>query len=143
MTNALRGEAALKAGDRVFSLAFDVNAFCFAEGELKRDTDDIAGELITGTASLVVVRAMLWAALQKHHPGTHLVEAGEIMSDAGMPHVREAMIAGLSAAFGLKVAEDGDGKNPPTAEDGTGRASLRSGAKRGSSRTASGGRRRA
>jgi hypothetical protein len=136
--NPLRGEGRLQAGDKTYRLAFDVNAFCFAESALEpMTTDDIVAEIAGGTAKMTILRAVTWAALQKHHPETHLVHAAEIMSDAGMPAVRQAIADGLKAAFGL-ATEDKEDENPPKSEDGDGSISSRSGAKQGSSQTHSG-----
>lgn len=118
--NPLRGEGELEAGSTIYRLAFDVNAFCFAESALAPlTTDEIVAEVAGGTAKMTILRAIVWAALQKHHPDTHLAQAAEIMSDAGMPAVRKAIADGLKAAFGL-ATEDGDEKNPPASADGNG-----------------------
>ena len=134
--NPLRGEARLEGGEgRSFKLCFDVNAFCYAEERLGKTTDEIVALVAEefsawGNAKLEgsprinasLTRALLWAGLQKHHPGTHLAEAGEIMSDAGIATTAGAVLNGFFAAFGK--AEDGEEKNPPTSaaptEPGTG-----------------------
>jgi hypothetical protein len=54
-----------------------------------------------------LMRALLWAGLQKHHPGTHLAEAGEIMSDAGIAPTVGAVLNGFYTAFG-----DSEDKEP-------------------------------
>lgn len=141
MSNPLRGEGSFKAGEATYRLAFDANAFCYAETALEPlTTDDIVAQVAAGTANMTLLRAVVWAALQRHHPDTHLTQAGEIISDAGMPAVRMAIGDGLAAAFGL-ATEGGEEANPPVSEVGTGSSSSRSGVKRGSNRTASGSRR--
>jgi hypothetical protein len=141
--NPLRGEAALQAGGKTYRLVFDANAFCFAESALApMATDEIIGQIAAGTANMGLLRAMVWAALQRHHPETHIMGAGEVMSDAGMPAVRTALASGLGSAFGL-ATEGKDGKNPPKKEGGTGSGSSESGAKRGSNPKRSGGKPRA
>ncbi len=138
--NPLRGEAEVAAGGAKYRLAFDVSAFCYMEKALEpMSTDDIVAEVAGGTANITLLRAVVWAALQRHHPDTHLIQAGEIMSDAGLPAILKAVADGLSAAFGL-APEGGEDENPPIAKDGTGSGFSPSGAKRGSSRTPSGNR---
>lgn len=124
--NALRGEATLEAGDKAYRLVFDVNAFCYAEERLAKTTDEIVAEVSTEFASwnpdalskggvprinATLTRALLWAGLQKHHAGTHLAEAGEIMSAAGLNGTVAAVLNGFYAAFGQ--AEGEDGSRPP------------------------------
>lgn len=136
--NPLRGDAAFLAGEQSYRLAFDVNAFCYAESELAPLTaDEIVAQFSAGTASLTTMRVLVWAGLQRHHSGTHLAQAGEIMSDAGMPIVRAAITSAFVAAFG-EVTEDKDGKNPPKKAVGTGSRSSRAGVKRGSNPRRSG-----
>lgn len=126
------------AGDASYRLAFDVNAFCFAESVLDpMTTDDIVAEVASGTAKLTILRAVTWAALQKYYPDTHLAQAAEIMSDAGLLAVRQAIANGLKAAFGL-ASEGGEEENPPISEDGGGSTSSPSGAKPASNRKGSG-----
>lgn len=136
--NPLRGEAQLVAGAATYRLAFDVSAFCYAETALAPlVADEIVSQIASATASMTVLRGVTWAALQRHHPEVHLAQAGEIMSDAGMPAVRKALADGLQAAFGL-ATEGGDDANPRSGAGGTGSSSSASGAKQGSRRTSSG-----
>lgn len=161
--NPLRGDSHLKVGDVTYLLCLDVNALCFAEKELSQTTDEILGvaasdfsgwqrvaaaaktgvDLPTPRTNAVLIRALLWAALQKHNPGTHLVEAGEIMTNAGLGPTVIAVLDALFTAFGLAEDKDSAGpQKPPAAKKaGTGSISSRSGAKPVSSRTRSGGKR--
>jgi hypothetical protein len=137
--NPLRGEAALVAGAKTYTLTFDVNAFCLAEKALAMPTDEIVQAIDTGSADLSFMRALIWAGLQRGHACT-IAEAGDIVSDAGMAVAKSAMLAGLTAAFGL-AQEDGDEMDPPKTAHGTGSGSSRGGAKQGKQSTRSGGRR--
>ena len=126
--NPLRGEATLDAGERgTLTLVYDVNAFCYAEGHLGKTTDQIvamvqeefagwdqaaADESRAPRVNATLTRALLWAGLQKRHPGTHMIEAGEIMSDAGLGETVAAVLNGVFAFFG-KAEEDGDSGDPP------------------------------
>ena len=135
--NPLRGEATLEAGARgTLKLTFDVNSFCYAEERLGKTTDEILEQVTTEFASwsddaqkrgerprvpAALLRTLLWAGLQKHQPGTHLAEAGEIMSDAGVSPTVSAVLAGFYAAFGEAEDEQGSHPQSPAAgETGTG-----------------------
>lgn len=125
--NALRGEAELVAGDRTLKLCFDVNGLCFAEEQMKLTTDEIVAKAAKEFAGWESVdpkappprvnasftRSLLWAALQKHHSGTHLIEAGEIMSDAGVGPTVAAVLNSLFAAF-ANDEEGGEDTDPPS-----------------------------
>jgi hypothetical protein len=123
----LRGTAKVEGTDIV--LTFDVNAFCLAEMALGRTTDEIvedfeamrvaAATKARGSANFPLMRGLFWAGLQKHRDCT-IDEAAEIMSDLDLGAVRDALAAGMLAAFG--AAEDGDKKDPPKrkAKAGTG-----------------------
>lgn len=136
--NPLRGEGELNAAGNTYRLAFDVSAFCYAEKALApMSTDEIVAQIADGTANMTLLRAVVWAALQRHHPEVSLAQAGEVMSDASMPAVRAAITSGLEAAFGL--ADGDDGENPRNGEGGIGSTSSPSGVKPASNRTRSGG----
>lgn len=124
--NPLRGEASLNAGARgSLKLCFDANAFCFAEERLGKTTDEIV-EMVSlefaswdkkalqagGTPKINanLTRTLLWAGLQKHHPSTHMAEAGEILSDAGLATTVGALLNSFYAAFG--EAEDEQSPHP-------------------------------
>jgi hypothetical protein len=111
--NPLRGEAELQAGDRTFKLVLDVNAFCCIQPVLNMKPRDILGTFEAEPDDMVVSRAILWGALQKHHD-CHLVEAGEIMADAGLAETRVALTNCLAACFG--AAEGKEQGNPPKAK---------------------------
>lgn len=109
--NPLRGEASFSAGGKDYTLVFDANAFCFAEAEIAKTTDEIVAEIEAAPANLTIMRALFWAGLQKHHAGTHMVAAGEIISDLGVVEARVKMMDAMFAAFGK--TEGGDITDPP------------------------------
>lgn len=127
--NPLRGEATLEAGERgTLKITFDCNAFCFAEERLDKTTDEIVAQVAeefagwqeearakgaTPRLNASLTRTLLWAGLQKHQPGTHLVEAGEILSDAGPAATAVAVLNAFFAAFG--PAEGEQSSRPPRA----------------------------
>jgi hypothetical protein len=111
MANPLRGEAVFQAGGTERTLVFDVNTFC----ELEADTGLGLNELIEqvqGNPSFTLLRSIFAAGLQAKQPGTTKVQAGEIMSDAGIEQMTDALRRALQAA--MPEAKEGSG-NPPKA----------------------------
>jgi hypothetical protein len=109
--NALRGEAEITIGETTYKLCFDPNAFIFAEEALGQTTDQIVEEFerTRSRANLRLLRGLFWAGLQREHE-CHLREAGDLMADAGLSEVKDAITRGMVAAFG--VAEKSEGKKP-------------------------------
>ncbi|WP_333702898.1 hypothetical protein [Sphingobium yanoikuyae] len=101
MHNPLRGEASFKAGVSTFTLVFDVNAFCELEDETGFGVAELI-EQIQDKPSFRLLRSIFCAGLQTHHPKTSLAEAGEIMSDAGLEGIKNALRAALQAAMPSK-----------------------------------------
>lgn len=124
MANPLRGEASFKAGAATFTLVFDVNAFCELEDETGFGVTELI-ERIQDKPSFKLLRSIFCAGLQTHHPRTSTAEAGEIMSDAGMDGVKDALSRALQAAMPSKSdTDDADksagGKAKPRRKAGTG-----------------------
>lgn len=107
--NPLRGEAAIAAGGKDYSLALDVNAFCYAQPVLTMKPLEMVSAFLADGDDLLLMRTLLWAALQRHHP-CHELEAGDILADAGPVAVRAAITDMMVAAFGLK--EQAEDKEP-------------------------------
>lgn len=128
--NPLRGESSVKAGDKAYSLVLDVNAFCYAQPVLLMKPLEMVSAFLADGDDLLLMRTLLWAALQRHHP-CHELEAGDILADAGPVAVRGVITDMMVAAFGLKEqAEDKEpGKAPTVPTLGTGSGSTASTAK--------------
>lgn len=107
MANPFRGEASLEAGSKVYTLCISVNALCEAEEVLGVDTDVLVAKYATGT-SLILLRGLVWAALQEKHPCS-IDEAGEIISVASVVSAKAAVEKALVAAMPEAPKE----KNPP------------------------------
>ncbi|WIA58092.1 hypothetical protein N6H05_09960 [Sphingobium sp. WTD-1] len=107
MNNPLRGEASFKAGVSTFTLVFDVNAFCELEDETGFGVAELI-EQIQDKPSFRLLRSIFCAGLQTHHPKTSLAEAGEIMSDAGLEGIKNALRSALQAAMPSKADSDQD-----------------------------------
>ena len=110
--NPMRGEAELAVGDRTLKLTLDVNSWCLIQPALGMKPMQIVSAFESDPDDMVVLRGLLWGALQKHHD-CHLIEAGEIMADAGFLPTRSALTACLAAAFGTADPEGKEVADPP------------------------------
>lgn len=78
MANASKSEVALKIGESTYTLKFGRNAMASVESLFGgRPFNEIAME-----PTVTVQRAMLWAALQRHHPGLDLLTVGDLLDEA-------------------------------------------------------------
>lgn len=109
MANPLRGEASFKAGDAEMTLVFSINAFCELEADTGLGVNEVI-EQVQGNPSFTLLRSIFCAGLQAKHPGTTKLEAGEIMSDAGIEEMTDALRRALQAA--MPEAKEGSA-NPP------------------------------
>lgn len=96
MPNALKGEVGFEAEGEGYTLVLDFNSLCEIEGVL-RPGDDRNGPLST--------RATLWGMLQRHHPKTSLLDAGDLIAKLTLPRVRELIgqayeVSGLNEVLG-------------------------------------------
>jgi hypothetical protein len=106
MANPVRGEVALDAAGKIYTLKFSTNALCEAENILDKPMSVIMGQL----DRLGVLRVLMWAALQGKQPGTTIEAAGEIMDAAGMKAVVPALTESLNLAFPKPEEKDGDAR---------------------------------
>lgn len=123
MANPHKGEVELKAGDRAYVLRFSIDAICHLEAATGKPFAVTASEMSNpDKASMTLVRMLLHAGLQEHHPELSLKEAGEIIIDAGgMAVVTVKVFEAFAAAF--PTPEASGTPRPPRGRAGTGRAS--------------------
>jgi hypothetical protein len=98
VANPLRGQASFKAGASEFTLVFDINTFCELEDETGLAVAELVDQ-IQDKPSFKLLRSIFCAGLQAHHPQTAIKEAGEIMSDAGLDVMKDALARALKAAM--------------------------------------------
>lgn len=108
MTNAHRGEVALKVGETTYTLVIGRNALAAVESVLGKTWSEIAEDL-QGSPGFGLLRALFWASLQKKHPAIDLLGAGDLMDEVGDELLGEKIGEALKLAF--PDAEPGD--NPP------------------------------
>lgn len=101
------------------------------------------GKVVEGAFNgrLGYMGCLLYGGLRRHHPSLRLADAHRIVEQAiageALLGLSEAIMKALEASMPKKVA----GENPPPAPSGTGTPSSAPGAKKGSTRTRSGGKR--
>jgi hypothetical protein len=118
MANKLKGDVTIKAGDKEYILRLDFNALCTLEEKTGKGFVAISEQLSKAeTMSMVMVRACLWAGLQKHHPTMTVEEAGDlVVALGGLAGAVGAINSSMTAAFG----EPEKDANPPKPEAKTG-----------------------
>jgi hypothetical protein len=120
--NPLKGETELKAGEETYILALSINELVRLEQLLDVGIIEIA-EWFNDAKRIRVgnMRAILWAALQRHHEGVTLEQAGDIISAVGLGVIVDTLGTAVQASFPeAEVSE-----NPPNASrrGGTGKPS--------------------
>lgn len=116
MANPHRGQVDLKAGDKIYTLSFSINAMCELEDHFGEPITKIAAKLQNPSeVSMTNIRALLWAALLdgkpeiKGTPNGGLDFAGMLLNEAG---VAEAMDA-IGRAFANAFPSEASGKANP------------------------------
>ena len=100
MANRIKGEVDLVAGKDRYVLALSINEIVALEDLLDVGILEIAAWFSDAAAVRAGrMRAVLWAALQRHHAGTTLEQAGDIMAIAGLGAVVDKLGDAISAAF--------------------------------------------
>ncbi len=94
--NPKRGEAKFKVGAKEYKIRFSLNVLCSLEEELGRPLTDLVLEWSQEKVSLSDVRKMIRAALTPNHPEITLEGAGDLMEEAGLETVLEALTTALN-----------------------------------------------
>lgn len=88
MANRQRGDVAIAAGDRTFTMRLTTGAMADLEDACSTpDRPMVFPEILerVGTGSIKYMRLFVWAALQHHHPGLKVTEAGQLIDELGGP----------------------------------------------------------
>lgn len=137
MPNPVRGEAELKIGDRTFILAMDMEALIVGESVYGKPMDQLMKDAKAGFVG--ATRAIFLGALATHHPEVTKEDAIALLQSHGKEIGKALNVAGSLAwpdrSKDPRGTEDGDDSNPP------GKSSGRGGARQGSTRKASSGKR--
>jgi len=114
MANPIKGEVPFDVGGRTFTLCLGINAIAELEAVVDAGVVEIANwfndrsKLRAGN-----MRAVLWAALRKHHPDIDLLAAGDLIQEAGLQVVVVKLGEAIQAAF-----PEAEPENPQTQEPG-------------------------
>lgn len=113
MANALRGDVKAVIAGEQFVLRMDMNAMCELEAELGEPAASVLGRMAAPQAFMRDIRAILWASLRRHHAGTTIEAAGNLLHEDG-PGARSAILSALSAS--APPPEGDAGKKAPAAD---------------------------
>ncbi|HRY04517.1 MAG TPA: hypothetical protein P5256_15410 [Beijerinckiaceae bacterium] len=112
MTNTQTGAVTVQAQGKQYTLKFSINALCALEAELGAGDAMDLQQIIGERPSITVLRTLMWAGLQEHHPGTSKDDAGRIMDLVGLVPSTEAVTTALVASMNAVV---GAGASAPFA----------------------------
>lgn len=123
MANPNKGEVSLVAGDTTYTLRFTTNAICALEELLGGRTITQIGNELNSTEGMqmATARAVVWAALLDRHPDVEVLDAGDIMTVAGIKTALEAAGRAFQLAFpadGQDARGEGEGARPSKAKAG-------------------------
>lgn len=98
MTNTIKGEVDLVAGDQTYRLFFGTNAMIGLEEKLDLNLQEIGQLLGSGKARIRQMRLMLWSMLLENHDVAEQ-DVGSIMDEAGHETAGEAIALAFLAAM--------------------------------------------
>ena len=119
--NRERGTVTVEAHGRSYTLVLDLNALVTVEGHFSTPDRhvtmiEISRHIARGSATHTL--ALVWAALQRHHPELTLTDAGDIIWAGGLAEFRaqvDALMQSLQADPKDLEALGADGPRPPQA----------------------------
>lgn len=129
MANKFRGESELtfmrdidgEQKEAKFKLVYDANAFCEIEDNIKLTLGELHDAMSDPKKmSMKSVRGIFHGGLIRHHPDLTLADAGDIMSDAGMAEVMDAMKRAFGGAMKAAGEAQGQKAKTPRGNRGTG-----------------------
>lgn len=115
MANHLRGEVSFQDGDQTFTFRMGVNQLLdFQERMGLAGQDEKLWEALDNLRSLSVMRKIIYCGLIKSHPEITEEDAGEIISNLGLPKIAEIVMEALRWALpDKKEAGPADDKGKP------------------------------
>lgn len=122
MANKERGEVTFKVESEEYTLRLDLNALCEVEAVMSTPSRTVTWQQALQMAernSLSALRAILWAALQPHHPRISLEDTGRLIQRmGGIPGIAKTLQEAVQVSLPEPQAK---GKRPPKARsDGSG-----------------------
>lgn len=115
MANRERGEISFSALGQDWKIKLGTNAMCEIEDKTGKSIIEI-GQLLGDqkTATLKLLRVVLWGGLQQYHEGIDLIKVGLIIDDIGMAKAGELIGEAFAAATSATSAKGG-GAHPKKA----------------------------
>lgn len=98
MANPIKGEVDLTIDGKTYTIKLGRNALASVEGLLGKGFPEIA-QALSSDPQIAVMRAILWAGLQRHHPDIDLFGAGDLMDEAGDDLITEKIGEALRITF--------------------------------------------
>lgn len=87
MANPHKGESSIEIDGKPYTLALTLNAMCELEALLSTPEKDVTFldvlHSVTVRRKTTYMRAIFWAALQEHHPGITVKDAGTLIQRLG------------------------------------------------------------
>jgi hypothetical protein len=121
MSNSLRGQVMLKAGEKEYTLSFSINALVSLEDMLDESVNTVAAQLNDSTkVRMKTIRALVWAALRDNHSEVTTDGAGQIIDQAGIPATMAAIATAFTNAFPDAEAESSGSRPRKPARAGAG-----------------------
>lgn len=99
MANKHRGEVALQAGEKTYTIHFSTNALCNLEEALGMSVSQLSEEFASQAVGFRELRKILWAGMRDNHPDLDLEAIGEIIDAAGFTVSMEIVLKAFVAAF--------------------------------------------
>lgn len=111
MANRERGEVEFQALGKNWTLKLGTNAMCEIEDATGKSITEI-GQLLSDpkTATMKLVRAVMWGGLQEHHDGVTVKEVGSIIDGIGMAEAGRLIGEAFTAAS--PDAKEGESRPP-------------------------------
>ena len=127
MANRHKGEVTIDVEGTAYTLALTIDAMVALEDQFSTPQKLVTFQEILGLAdrgSVKAMRALIWAALQRHHPTITLTDVSDLVQRAGG---LAAFVQTFSALAKVSFADPKDlealgvptGANPPRAQGGT------------------------
>ncbi len=124
MANPMKGEVALEVDGKTYTLRLTVNEIVALEKKWSLNVTQIAAKLSAGEASLGDWVTLLHHGLSKHHPELSEADAGDLITEAGVPVIVAKLGEAMTAAFPeMKVGKGRAGRPTGAEQDGTGKTS--------------------
>lgn len=132
VANRLKGEVDIQVGAKTYTLCMDINALAWLEERYSTPEQEVSFpqllDRMEKSKRITDIRTMMCAALQKHHPGITIEEAGDVMQATGgltsfasqlhqkIRDLRKSTVPDPKDLEALTAGPNGNSANPPIAQ---------------------------